>query len=431
MTPITRDGNSICVYTSIMGGYEALNEQPEFVRNSADFICFSDTDLGPSNTWTVVPVKPEYPDDLARSQRSIKLLQNPKLKKYEFSIYIDNSVILSREANDIVDLHLGEEHDIAMCKHSFRTTVLDEFQAVSDLAYDEQSVILKQLETYAAHYANILQEQPFWGGMIIRRHGVEAVEAMMRTWFDQVLLHSRRDQLSVNFAIKKASPRLNCLELNNNSSPIHSWPHVRGRRKSISISHMVREIADAKAIANLVKDLGHSTGDSTRRLAPDEEYLRLPCRTLHLQAGSNHADAGGEVSFGIAEFPDYLPMATIGGSLENAGSGESQGGISFKTRPVGASGQDMVERARINANGTISLSPLREPAAGGGCTLYFDSVQGLLVSFNGVDWRRIETRPVGSSLGIGVDESDDTSAALDPLDAPAIDTDAKTRDDES
>lgn len=388
---------SICVFTSLMGDYEQLNDQADCVREDVDFFCFSSTDLEPSDTWNIIRTDPEYPADMPRSQRHIKLIQHPIVAMYDYTIYIDNSVLLKSSPQKLVSDTLCEgKYDLAIGEHSYRNSVLEEFKAVSDLAYDEQAVILGQLRAYAA-FPEILSQKPYWGGMIIRRNGVPAVERMMRVWMDQILLYSRRDQLSANMAVSKSGVKVNSLKFNNNLSPYHSWPHVTGRQNKMSLSDMAREISDAAAVSTLIKNL-MSNSEVPDRLADSETNMTLPCQNLDLQAGSNRAGAGGQLSFGVAEFPSFSPMAAIGGCLENAVGKENQGALSFKTRSVGEAGQSLHERFRINHDGVISLFPTDAGNPAGGCSIVFDNQKGLLVSLDGKTWQSFLTQPVALSF---------------------------------
>ncbi|MEO8908191.1 MAG: hypothetical protein ABI310_08950, partial [Microbacteriaceae bacterium] len=57
------------VYTSLLGGYEELNEQ-EIARSGATtFLCFTDDPGLTSETWEIVLVEPRFPLDTVRSQR--------------------------------------------------------------------------------------------------------------------------------------------------------------------------------------------------------------------------------------------------------------------------------------------------------------------------------------------------------------------------
>ncbi len=78
---------------------------------------------------------------------------------------------------------------------------------------------------------------------------------------------------------------------------------------------------------------------------------------LYCISGANVSQAGGTLAFGIAQFPNYLPMSQLKGVLVNSAGTELQGGITFSTRPfnAGASGQLMTERMRINEDGTIGI----------------------------------------------------------------------------
>ena len=64
-----------------------------------------------------------------------------------------------------------------------------------------------------------------------------------------MLRYSRRDQLSVNLAIQRASLIPKILEIDNNASCLHTWPHIDGRdrdrgpRRSAAVFNMPIAIA--------------------------------------------------------------------------------------------------------------------------------------------------------------------------------------------
>lgn len=217
-----------CVYTCLLGGYEHLNEQPVAKDSQTSFICFTDNKHLSSETWTLVPVKPTFSMDPMRSQRVIKAKPWDFLSEYESSIYIDNSVVLKEPPEKIIEFY-GFKGGLALAEHSFRDTVMDEFVEVSRLGLDDQSRIFEQLNHYMIDDPELLSAKPFWGGLLIRAHHDPRVKKMGELWLEHILRYSRRDQLSLNLAIKTAGLDPLRLDLDNRVSWLHDWPVMPGR----------------------------------------------------------------------------------------------------------------------------------------------------------------------------------------------------------
>ncbi|MGG7509598.1 glycosyltransferase domain-containing protein [Plantibacter sp. YIM 135249] len=215
------------VYTALFGGYEQLGEQPIAAGSGVRFICFTDDRSAQSDTWEIVYTEPRFPFDLVRSQRDIKIRGHELLAFADESLYIDNSVELRMSPNDILDSWLAGG-DLVLSDHSSREAVIDEFDEVIALNYDDVGRVHEQLLHYSTLYPEVLSERPTWNGMIARRH-TEAVARAMTTWFDHVLRYSRRDQLSANVAFHVSGVRVVRLGEDNNESPTHAWPVERGR----------------------------------------------------------------------------------------------------------------------------------------------------------------------------------------------------------
>jgi hypothetical protein len=240
----------ICVYTVLLGGYDTLLEQVVAANSKADFLCFSDSQSIVSETWRLERVDPLLPQDLHRSSREYKILGHPVLQQYDVTICIDASVLLRSTPEQIVAQLLPEEFDMALLAHSYRDTVLDEFDEVVRLNYDDRFRVYEQLTDYAVHFPEALDARPLWGGMLIRRNTQNVADAM-RIWFYQVLRYSRRDQLSLPFALQTAGLTPHVVELDNFQSELHEWPVITGRKivqgKAPAFAHgpMVAELRRA------------------------------------------------------------------------------------------------------------------------------------------------------------------------------------------
>lgn len=79
--------------------------------------------------------------------------------------------------------------------------------------------------------------------------------------------------------------------------------------------------------------------------------LHVIAGDAYVYNGTNGANQGGALGFGIGTLAASAPMSLIKGALVNVAGSEQQGGIAFQTRPNGVAGQALTERLRIGDNG--------------------------------------------------------------------------------
>jgi uncharacterized RmlC-like cupin family protein len=220
---------SACVYTTVIGGYEPLNEQPVAASSRLPFICLTDDAKLASDTWQIRHVTPLFGMDPVRSQRALKLNPHEYLKDFDCSLYLDNSVRLKVEPDGVIEQHLGAA-GFCLPPHSFREAVLDEFMEVDARGLDEPARSFEQLHHYTIEFPQVLQEKPFWTGILLRDHRNAKVRAMLELWWAHVQRYSRRDQLSINVAFACTGFQPDVLGIDNFDSWLHTWPH-NGQRK--------------------------------------------------------------------------------------------------------------------------------------------------------------------------------------------------------
>ena len=219
----------LAVYTYILGSYDQLLDQPSVESEETEYICFTDNPELTSDTWRVVLVEPRFPSDIVRSARFLKIVGHPDLAAFEATLSIDASVRLRVPPERIVEAWLTDDVDFAVAEHSYRETLIDEFDEVIRLNYDDRGRVHEQLFDYSVDHPSTLQRRPLWTGIIARRV-TEASDDMARLWFDHVLRYSRRDQLSVLTAIEQSRIGIQTLPLDNFASELHEWPVIDGRR---------------------------------------------------------------------------------------------------------------------------------------------------------------------------------------------------------
>jgi hypothetical protein len=208
------------VYTALFGDYEQLVEQPVSCNEGIDFICFSDRPRV-SRSWHVIVVELPVPTDAARSARHIKILGHPALAEFDEWLWIDNRVVLTAPPSVIFDEWLCG-FDLAIPFHDHRETVDAEFAAVLRAGFDSSYRVREELHTLRRDMPHVLDEAPLWTGLLARRP-TASVQQLAQTWIAMVLLYSRRDQLSINFAVASSSVNVHRIDLANRASRLHTW----------------------------------------------------------------------------------------------------------------------------------------------------------------------------------------------------------------
>ena len=209
------------VYSALIGNHESLVEQPLAPTSDVDFVLLTDDPELESSTWTVRRVDRVFPEDPVRSARALKIMGHPILEEYDETLWVDNRVELRVDPEDLLKDWLSE-NDIGFPLHSFRESVLAEFEAVIDEEFDDPARIYSQLVHYLRGDESALDEKPFWTAIIARRRSTEVAQFSLE-WLMHVMRYSRRDQLSVNEVARRCAVLPRLVEIDNRESELHRW----------------------------------------------------------------------------------------------------------------------------------------------------------------------------------------------------------------
>jgi hypothetical protein len=248
----------VVVYTAIIGEYEQPLEQPTAESSDARFVCFTDSPTLQSDSWDIVVVKPAILGDPIRSARRLKALGHPELEGYDYTIWVDSSILLTQDPIALTE-YVKRDAPLATLNHWFRDDVLDEFLAVMQGGHDSLVRVQEQLSVYEMLAPEILGQRPYATGVIIRRSDDPRLRNAMGIWFDHILRFSRRDQLSFNFAVSTAQLPVNRIaEALPNSWA--SWPHSIGRMPHLHGRDSILEDARSGVLRKLLAqqaDMAH------------------------------------------------------------------------------------------------------------------------------------------------------------------------------
>lgn len=187
------------IFTCVSGAYDTLKEPLE-IDPLWDYICFTDTAIK-SKTWQIRPI----PGDLinlsaAKRARAIKIMPHKYLEEYDYTFWIDASILIKRAVTTFVAQTLRDPNSyFAIPKHPDRICVYEEAAAVKRMKKDAAAPVDQQIAKYKStgYPTN-------WGlvqsGLIIRKKTDDVIN-FCEMWWAEVKEGSKRDQLSFNYVL--------------------------------------------------------------------------------------------------------------------------------------------------------------------------------------------------------------------------------------
>ena len=191
------------IYTVIVDGYDRLIEPEPYP--GWDYVCFTDgkrsgwrAKVGLSR-WDIRPL-PDEGHDSFRHSRLPKILPHRYLADYDYSIYIDGNARLLCDPTAKLDaMHWP---DVAISEHPYRDTVFEEIEECIIQNKAPRALLEAQRDAYRAE--GLPEDTPLLeNNFLLRRHNDEHVTALMEAWWEQMNIHSHRDQLSLPYAAWK------------------------------------------------------------------------------------------------------------------------------------------------------------------------------------------------------------------------------------
>ncbi|OED29867.1 glycosyltransferase [Methanosphaera sp. WGK6] len=189
----------IAVYTAITGNYDDLIT-PSVIESDFDYICFTDNPDLKSNFWEIRQMEDLDLDEI-RKARHYKILPHKYLDNYDYSIWIDSNFDITGNLKHYIK-KFSKKHKLLAIKHEERECLYKEAQTCIDLGKDDIEIINSQIQKYKnegfpENYGLIAS------GILFRNHHDTNVINLLETWYNEVVNHSRRDQLSFNYACWK------------------------------------------------------------------------------------------------------------------------------------------------------------------------------------------------------------------------------------
>ena len=202
----------ICVYTCITGDYDSIEEirEPE---KGIDYYCFTNNPSLSSKTWKIIQIKDNSLDN-CRLARRTKILGHKILDKYDVAVWTDANIIWQKPISEFVK-QFHKSDTLSISAHHARTNVKDEADACL-IENKETADTLKDTIEFLEREGFPDNVGLFESPVFIREPHDKIMNQTCKTWFDIIQNKSKRDQLSLPYAIWKNKMPVNVI-------PIIAW----------------------------------------------------------------------------------------------------------------------------------------------------------------------------------------------------------------
>jgi hypothetical protein len=188
------------VYTSLVGGYDRLHA-PMVPEPDIDYVVFSDMpDLPIPAPWQLRPIQ-RTERNPRMTARWHKLHPHLLFPGAEASLYIDSNVVLRAPVAGLFERMLAEA-PIALFRHPERDCPYAEADVVAHHRLDDDVIVEAQMSYYRAKGfpagAGLHNS-----GVLLRRHTDPRMVEFLEDWWRQLKVFSHRDQLSLDFMLRR------------------------------------------------------------------------------------------------------------------------------------------------------------------------------------------------------------------------------------
>lgn len=215
----------VVVYTAVTDNYDVL-PPPAMKVAGWSYLCFTD-DLSISRPGWNLRALPQSNLDQIRRSRLAKILAHHFLSDYEISIWMDANLRIVGDLTKFYKLALAHS-DLAFFRHGLRRpSVAAEIEACAQAGKAPHALMVRQYESYRGKgFPDDLGLIPE-AGVIARRHQHPRVRAAMEEWWQELIAHTARDQISLPYIIWRNSLPITMLDWNLRESPWFSMePHA-------------------------------------------------------------------------------------------------------------------------------------------------------------------------------------------------------------
>lgn len=225
----SKDQKRIVIYTAISGGYDSI-KLPEQLDPRFDYVLFTDTPAPDTGVWQIRPIT-YFHEDVTRIARYVKTHPHLLLDDYDIAIWIDANIMILGDVYPLVEDFLASGKAVAAVPHPIRKSVYEEFEACIRQKKDDVKVMQEQLARYKC--LGFENDDLIESNFMMFNLRDKRVRSFLDTWWAEIDRYSKRDQLSLNFALAQNGLEWHRLTRRPNSirnHPVFAMvPHDNGK----------------------------------------------------------------------------------------------------------------------------------------------------------------------------------------------------------
>ncbi|WP_172965692.1 rhamnan synthesis F family protein [Agrobacterium sp. FDAARGOS_525] len=191
----------IAVATAITGGFDPLL-LPDILEADVDYVCFSDQDIDGYGVFEIR--KLDYTNkDKRRIARYAKTHLISLLPGYDYIFWIDANIQLRCGVGRFIEGLKSAGKSVGGIHHPVRLSCFEEGKAAIEQKLDDAELIAAQLSRYSA-IPNLGGARLVETNFMIFDSTNSKTKTFTDLWWSEIESNSRRDQLSVNYALMQA-----------------------------------------------------------------------------------------------------------------------------------------------------------------------------------------------------------------------------------
>jgi asparagine synthase (glutamine-hydrolysing) len=296
----TKQRTRLVIYTALVGAKESLANPLELLPPGAssdlalDFVCITDQPQLSSPVWRMQLIGDRHlpPEKLSRRPKALPHLY---FADAEHSLYIDNTVRFSR-LPQAADLVTSQSYLFRAFRHATRKHPGEEAAAVAMLAYDEVDTVCGQMDFYAARRPLASLGPLTTGTVLLRQHHAPAVQRFGVLWWESILAFSKRDQLSIDFALAESGCEVDYWPGSTRNNDLLTWNgSMAARRVKASFDAGRYAWLNRSDPAALADPRAHFLAHAQAESGSDQAFQRHP-RLLEYACHELGSSLGGRVA---------------------------------------------------------------------------------------------------------------------------------------
>ena len=208
----------IAIFSAISGDYDSLCYH-EHLLDTADYHIFADGSPRRRYVFDIKPL-PYLDEDPVRSARFVKTHPHMLLAGYRIAVWVDGNILIRDDISEMIARFEQSGAAVAGIPHPLRRSVYEEAQECIKRGKDDNAAIDAQTARYRAEGfdCNDLIET----NLMMFRLDHPQLASFLGHWWSEIDRGSRRDQISVNYALRKAGLRWHALTQRPESVRNHS-----------------------------------------------------------------------------------------------------------------------------------------------------------------------------------------------------------------